>query len=324
MSYTIVIPTYFNFDGISILLSNIATFTQKHKPHSILIVNDGCDEQTQYASEILASELLPPIHVINIPHSGPLVAMQTGLDAVKTEYAMILHDDTRLTNHITIGGHVFTNTVLGQKLRFRIETARNRRGEVVQFFMEDPLSLLYNHIVDTFSIESNVGMVSCFALNAQSPYYIQGGYRALGRNNLPFTPCKQSKFENLWLYGQFVESERWKPVHSIDTHIFIIKIDAYRQVGFNPNYNPYLFGFDDFCARFRQAGYKIFFTTDTVVYHPKTSMNIEGKLSKPTPEQMKQAITQFMKDWKDSDIWALNAVEHIHTIQEISPDTIEM
>ena len=323
MSYTVVIPTYHNFDGISVLLSNIATITKKHKPTSIIIVNDGQDEQTQYAGEILSSELLPPIQVMNIPHSGPLVAMQTGLDAVKTEYAIVIHDDTRLTNHITIHGHEFIDIVQGRKIRFRIETGQ-QNGKIVQFFMEDPLSLLYNHIIDPYSQESKVGMVSCCALNAQSPYFIQGGYRALGRNNFPFTPCKQSKFEKLWLYGQFVGPERWKPVHSIDTHIFIIQIEAYRQVGFNPNYHPYLFGFDDFCARFRQTGYKIYFTTDTVVYHPKTSMNIEGKLSKPTPEQMKHAIGQFMEDWKNSDMWKIDAIEEVNTIQEISPDTMEI
>src|SRR3990167_9239627 len=129
MSYTVVIPTYHNFDGLAILISNIATVTKKYKPESIVIVNDGYDEQTKYASEILASELLPPITVINIPHSGPLVAMQTGFDSVKTEYAIFLHDDTRLINHLSIQGHSFIHASSKQLRQYQVK------------IIEDPLSL---------------------------------------------------------------------------------------------------------------------------------------------------------------------------------------
>lgn len=297
MSYSVVIPCYKNFEELELLLLDIAHTNKRHKPERIIVVNDSNDSSIQYAKGLLSSELLPEIETIDIrQHLGPLGAFEVGLDSVTTDYAILLHSDTRLSNENSVNGQKFTSIMNGTKYMFTVD------------IYDDPLSVLYSYIKQT----KDAGIVACHTLQREHYRYIAGGIRSLGRDRLPYSNTRNYMFETLWLYGKHVAGEAWQRVHSVDSYAFAVKMEAYNKTKFNHAYAPYLYFFDDFCARLRMNANHIYVTTDTVVYHPYTSKSIDGKKSKPKLEDYRKAVDLFKREYNLHPIWDGYALEEYY------------
>jgi len=319
MSYTVVIPCYRNFEQLRLLLIDIANTNKKYRPEKIVIVNDGFDEQIQYASQILGSTLLPPLEVINLQnHAGPLIALEEGLRSVKTPYSIILHSDVRLRHpNMQITENSFV-TYRNAKVKGSIRRVEEQYK--IEFVTDDPLSLLYFKIAKT----PDAFGVGCYGLGIEYANGIESGERALSYRGLPYTFMKKHFFDRLWYQSQFTkhvtQTHRlsWKRICSIDTTCVALNMQCYLAFGFNHEFSPYLYFFDDFCGMLRLAGRHLYMTMDTVIYHPEKRVKPEGSLSYITPEDYTQKVQLFVSRWNKNPIWEIGSLYELTSEQLIS------
>lgn len=267
-NYTIVIPAYNCAHELRQLIADIQINCQKYKPKSILIVNDcSIDDDTKYIANIYTSSELS-IKCLQMPeHLGPLHTEQAGLDAVNTDYAIVLHSDTRLSSNSKV------NNVYS-----------------------DVLSLLACYIDKT----PDAIAVSAFSLCIENPKKIRNGPRSLGIDGLPYSYYREFNFATL----RRVRFYDWKEVFSIDSDIYALRMKYYHEIKFDERFAPYLYYHDDFFARARLKGYRTYLTQDAVAFHPRFANKPEGSLAIINDELYTRNLRLFKDKWQDKFAWS--------------------
>lgn len=243
IEYELVIPIYNDYDSLNILLGQLDTTNTGYKPGRIIIVNDGStDERIEYAEGMLGGKNLPPIHVVNTSHQGPFNAETTGLAEVRSPYAVVFHSDIELIGAIPLP------------------------------LIKDPVSALVCYLHQT----TDAVAVSCFGLNSGIYDRIEMGPRGIWED-VPVSIYRTLVFYSIYQSKLLV----WQRVLSSDSHCYALNMDVYAKLGgFNSVFSPYGFYHDDFFARARQILQKhVYYTTDTVVYHPGRKESINGSLA---------------------------------------------
>ena len=269
IDYTVVIPAYNCAAFLRVLIDNIQSNCRKYRPQSILIVDDGsCDDDnaTKFVANIYSSSSLP-IRCIPTEHRGPLFAEQTGLDAVNTDYAVVMHSDTRLL-------HKFY-----------------KRDDV----HSDTLSVLASYI----SQVSNAVAIAPFTMCYEMPNRVQTGPRALGIDKLPYSYYRQYEFDGL----KKVKYNDWKEIYSCDNALYIMRMSCYNEIRFDEAFAPYLYYHDDFFARARLKGFCTYITQDVIAFHPRFIKKPENSLSIMSDELYQRNRKLFLSRWTDNAAW---------------------
>ena len=265
--YEVVIPYYDDYDNLCLLLQDIARCNQRFEPERILIVNDGStDDRISEVPTKYNINLLPTIEVVNIDHSGFKSALEHGLSLVETEYAMIVHSDTRLISNKT----------------------------KVDLF-KDVFSVLFFHIIDV----DDAMTVSCFSLdsynNSISKDYISAGLRHMSGKGMVI---HHHRFRASGLIP--IMWTKWYRCFSVSDNILAMNVKLYREVGgFDDKLSQHGLFMDDFLATSRVKGYHSYFTHETVAFHSITNDKPEGSLSRIENNDEEY----FSEKWKEHPAW---------------------
>jgi len=278
INYSIVITTYNNPAHLKLLIQDIHTCTKRYLPSEIIISDDCSSGNDVFFVAKRFSTRSIPIRALKLKnHAGPLYAEAAGLNAVKTEFAIVLHADTRLV------------------------------GDCQIEMYNDPLSVLASFVSQT----SDASAVSLYSLAIENSIHVQRGPRSLGIDGMPYSYYMDYRFASLF------EIEAWHRDFSCDGNIYALRMDAYNKVnGFDVDFAPYLFYHDDFFARARQKGYHVYFTRDTVAYHPRYADKPEGTLAIADGRLYTLKSELFAERWGGSSMWSADILTGERVIKE--------
>ncbi len=218
-------------------------------------------------------------------HYGFPTAVREGLEQVDTDYAVVLHADTRLVGKL--------------KLQQKDTPA----------VIKDPLGAIVHYLSTT---DDEVIAVSPFSLMIGASRNVVGGMRMLGDGNIPTSRFRGNFFEPL----RNIEIYNWTSVHALDHHCIAIHMHAYKECPLDVSCGHF-FCFDDWATQVRKEGYYLYLTSNTVVYHPAKKEKPEGSLSIPSEETYTAGLQLFQEKWGKTDLWDLNAPRKLVGIDDI-------
>jgi len=269
-SYMVVVPYYNDYNNLCLLLQDIARTNQRFKPEKILIIDDGSDKSIEDISNKYNISLLPDISIKRTDHLGVKNAINIGLNQVDSDYAIILHSDTRLLSPNTNS-----------------------------YVHKDVLSVLFYHCSDV----EDAMTVSCFSLSdidgSTSNDYVSRGFRHVNINHdekFISIPYNRYRFASLKTQSHI----GWFRVLSVSDNIFTLNMNLFREIdGFDNTISEYGYYLDDFLGKSRSKGYHTYFTYDTVAFHERQKKKSENSLAVYKQEDFEL----FCNKWINNDIW---------------------
>jgi len=294
MKYEVVIPAYNCASQLDTIITDIIAVTNRYKPERIIIADDcSTDEATKYKARFYSSKQLPVVNYSLTEHKGTFYAEQLGLSKVQTPLAIVCHADVKLR---------------GEKVPTKIPHAD---GTIIKIKLwEDTLSVLINHLNKT---EDAVG-VSCLAVSPKhKTHYVSNSRRGIGDNGIPYGIQRKSKLLamlKMWIY-------EWHEVYSFDTQLFAIRMNYYNEVQYDEQFAPYYLYHDDFFARAREKGYRVYMTQNCICYHAVNKPKPDDSLSRLTPELIDNHHKLFKERWNDSDMWEPTSLKAKQKVQQV-------
>ena len=261
--YEVVIPYYDDEGSLKELFEDIHTTVRRTFPRRILVIDDGSNNPPDYACKFYQSGSLSII-VLKRPHLGELEAVRHGLLKVETDYAMVMHSDTKLAGNF---------------------------GYLDAKIYQDSMSWLYYCISHT----SYTSAVSLHSLCLERPMRLIGGARGIGFNGVPYSYLRDYHpnpiFANVY--------DEWAEAVSCDSYMVAMKMDVYRKVGFRKRYGPYKYFWDDYFMRAREEKKHLFITQKVVAFHPKFKEKPQGSKSLLTSDDYSRIHKAFTEDMEE-------------------------
>jgi len=272
--YTLVVPAYNCADQLHSLVEDIRAVTpEKYLPKRMILVDDASpDDNTRFAGPTLSTSALP-IDVVTLDdHLGFPGAAIEGMKQVDTDYAILMHADTRLQ----------------AKLAFAkpIKIYKDALGVLATYIQSDP----------------EIFAVAPTTLLLEKRRFIVGGMRQVSRNVVPcsrlasmmFEPIRQNKFL------------AWTSTHSLDTHCVAVQMQTYKEYPFFSEMGHFFF-FDDWCFELRKQGKHCYVTTDTVVFHSMNKERPGGSSAVATSESYSDKLKLWQEKWRDTGLCRFDA-----------------
>jgi len=300
IDYEIVIPAFNCADELKQLFEDIHETCDRYKPKRIIVVDDASDDdETKYVGNIYHSRHFPVKTLVVNQHKGPFYAEKLGLDSVQSEFAIVLHSDTRLNVKIEVPD------------RLKPIWRRDLFIKLSKRLISDTLSVLASYI----SQVENAAVVTCYSLDDRKTVKVSRGRRALGINKIPYSHYMEANFFTLKQADRFYN---WQYIYSMDSNIYAVRTKVYKEIGFDELFAPYWLYHDDFCARARQAGYQSYLTQDVVAFHPLTKRKHPASLAIIIPDVYFTQSQHFIDRYDESALWTEASFGiKTHTTEEI-------
>lgn len=284
--YSIVIAVYNDFENLDLLLKDISVKCVRHRPESIILVDDGSTEKlSDWFRFKKSSYSLPATKILRIPQSGPAYAISVGLSKVETPYCFVIDSDVRLEVNTNSCQHDDVLSVCywhGEG----IEDMSAIGCFLVDSYRDD---LSYHGIVSKGPlILSNAGDDN---YSIQETHYT---YRIDGIVKLALTPVEI--------------------VFSLPSSFYMLNMNLFKELGgFDDTFAPYGLFLSDYLARAREKKHHAYLTYESLAYHPRMATKPKG--TKAIYTQI--ATEEFHKRWNGHTVWKSNCLYKENIIREV-------
>ena len=284
--YSIVIPVYNDFDNLDLLLKDISVKCVRHRPETIILVDDGSTEKlSEWFRFKKNSYSLPIVKTLRIPQSGPAYAVSVGLSKVETPYCFVIDSDVRLEVNTKSCKH------------------------------DDPLSVCYWH---GEGIE-DLSAIGCYLVDS---YREDLSYHSVVSKGPLVLTSEEKNYRIVETHYNFkvdsIINLALTPVEivfSLPSSFYMLNMNLFKTLGgFDDTFAPYGFYLSDYLARGREKKHQTYLTYETLVFHKKKPKKQKGTKAIYT----EISAQEFHKKWDGNPAWQSNALYKENILKEVS------